>query len=140
MQEIISPISTKLLFQEMNADTFVRTTNKGDNEIYIFDHRNAPNLTKEVGRLREVTFRAAGGGTGKSFDLDIYDMDEEIPYSQLIVWSPEFNEIVGGYRFIKCQDAKIENGIPNLATAHLLNFTTDFLDHYYNNDCNNNYN
>jgi len=131
MQEIISPIAIKLLLQEMNADTFVRKTNKGDNEIYIFDHRNAPNLTKEIGRLREVTFRAAGGGTGKSLDLDAFDLDTDAPYCQLIVWSPEFQEIVGGYRFIKCKDAKIDNGIPNLATAHLLNFSETFLTEYY---------
>ncbi len=131
MQEIISPISTQLLLQEMNAETFVRKTNKGDNEIYIFDHRNAPYLTKEVGRLREVTFRAAGGGTGKSLDLDDFDLDRNAPYSQLIVWSPEFKEIVGGYRFIKCKNANIKNGIPNLATAHLLNFSATFLKDYY---------
>ena len=81
---------------------FVRNTNKAGNEIYILNHHNAPLVMQEIGRLREITFRAGGGGTGKASDIDVYDTREEGYYEQLIVWSPEDREIVGGYRFIDC--------------------------------------
>lgn len=127
MKDTIQPIDISILKKELNSETFVRTTNKGDNEIYIFDHRNAPNLLKEVGRLREVTFRAAGGGTGNELDLDHFDLDEETPYEQLIVWDPQEQEIVGGYRFIKCHNVRMENGEPHLATSHLFQFSDRFI-------------
>jgi hypothetical protein len=133
MQEVIQPIHRDLLKKELNNDTFVRQTNKGDNEIYIFDHRNAPKLLEEVGRLRELTFRAAGGGTGKPLDLDHFDTHPTAPYEQLIVWDPELEEIVGGYRFIHCNTAKISNNEPELATSHLFKFDIKFVDNYYDN-------
>lgn len=86
---------------------FVRKTNKAGNEIYILNHHNAPDVMREIGRLREVSFRHGGGGTGKSLDVDVYDTREEGFYEQLIVYSPEEREIVGGYRFIDC--AKVIN-------------------------------
>lgn len=130
MEKIIDPIALPLIKSELNSETFVRKTNKGDNEIYIFDHRNAPNLLQEVGRLREVTFRAAGGGTGKPIDIDHFDIEPDTPYEQLIVWDPEEEEIVGGYRFIKCDHIKFENNEPLLATSHLFNFSEKFLKDY----------
>ncbi len=133
MQDIIQPIQKELLRKELNSETFVRHTNKGNNEIYIFNHKNAPRLLQEVGRLREVTFRAAGGGTGKPVDIDHFDTHPSAPYEQLIVWDPELEEIVGGYRFIHCKTAKITNGVPELATSHLFNFDSKFLSDYYNN-------
>jgi len=133
MKPISESLDRSLLKKELNNETFVRKTNKGENEIYIFDHRNAPNLMNEVGRLREVTFRAAGGGTGKPLDIDSFDIHPTAPYQQLIVWNPESEKIVGGYRFIKCNDAKINNKVPELATSHLFNFSNEFLEKYYPN-------
>ena len=101
---IIDPIHPKVLKSELNPSTFIRNTRKGGNEIYIVNNHNSPNVLREIGRLREITFRASGGGTGKAIDLDHFDTDE-ICYEQLIVWSPEDEEIIGGYRFIKCQNA-----------------------------------
>ena len=102
MEKIINPIAIELLEKELTPDKLVRTTNFGNNEIYIFSHFDSPNLMQEVGRLREITFRGAGGGTGKSVDIDQYDLADK-PYKQLIVWSPEEREILGGYRFIVCK-------------------------------------
>ena len=102
MQDIISPISKELLKRELTKDKFLRFTRKGDNEIYIVDNWNAPNVVREIGRLREVTFRASGGGTGESIDLDEFDTNEHC-YKQLVLWSPEDEEIIGGYRYIKCK-------------------------------------
>ena len=130
MQEsIIEPIDRSILKEELAKVGCVRTTRKGENEIYIFNQHTAPNLVLEIGRLRELTFRTAGGGTGKSIDLDEYDTNE-ICYNQLIVWSPEDEEIIGGYRFIRCIKAIDENKNIHLSTAHYFDFTENFITNY----------
>ena len=98
---IASPVPLDLIQKELTSDRFVRVTNKGSNEIYVVNHHNSPNIMREIGRLREITFANAGGGTGKSIDIDEYDTSEYC-YEQLIVWAPESKEILGGYRFIDC--------------------------------------
>ena len=97
MKKIIEQIPREILKKELNKDHFIRITRKGNNEIYIIDDKSAPNVIQEIGRLREITFRASGGGTGESVDLDEYDHGP-FAYKQLIVWSPEDEEIIGGYR------------------------------------------
>lgn len=130
MEDIIAPVDKALLKAELTKERFVRLTRKGENEIYIVDQFNAPNVLQEIGRLREVTFRASGGGTGLPVDLDEYDTNERC-YQQLIVWSPEDEEIVGGYRFIKCIDAiNPETGEIHLSTTHYFDFTERFVKDY----------
>ena len=128
MEEIIKAIDKDILLKELNADRFLRTTRKGGNEIYGVNIHNAPNVLQEIGRLREVTFRASGGGTGQSLDLDDYDLSENC-YEQLIVWSPEDQEIIGGYRFILCEKVLDTNPI-ELSTAHYFDFSDDFVNDY----------
>ena len=125
----IDPINRKLIKTELNSKTFIRNTRKGENEIYIVNQHNSPNVLKEIGRLRELTFRASGGGTGNSIDLDHYDTDE-ICYEQLIVWSPEDEEIIGGYRYIKCNNAITKTGDILLSTTHYFDFSSTFIDEY----------
>ncbi len=129
MKKVVDAIDRNLLKAELTNDNFVRTTNNGTNQIYIVTHHDSPNLMYELGRLREITFRAAGGGTGKEIDIDEYDI-AEAPYKQLIVWNPDDQEIVGGYRFIKCCDAPVKNGIVQLATTELFDFSEKFLLNY----------
>ncbi|MCF8363329.1 MAG: GNAT family N-acetyltransferase, partial [Prolixibacteraceae bacterium] len=114
MKEIISKIPTELIDAELTNNKFMRKTNKGGNHIYIITAHDSPNTMKEIGRLREITFRQAGGGTGKDSDIDAYDTSET-PYKQLIVWDPDAKEILGGYRYILCNElGYTENGEPNL--------------------------
>jgi hypothetical protein len=130
MKEIIPPVDKKLLEQELTEDKFIRNTNHKNNEIYILTNSNSPNVIREIGRLREITFRRAGGGTGEDIDIDEYDFSTA-PYKQLIVWDPKEREIVGGYRFIRCGDAiKDSNGEYMLATAHLFKYS-DIFEKYY---------
>ncbi|RLD61201.1 MAG: hemolysin [Bacteroidetes bacterium] len=130
MQKIISPVPTNELLKELTEDKFIRDTNKAKNKIYIFSHHDSPNLMREVARLREITFREAGGGTGNELDIDKFDTCEN-PYKQLIVWDPKAKEIVGGYRFILTIDvAKDENGSPILATSRLFDFSDKFKKDY----------
>jgi hypothetical protein len=130
MQPIIPPVPKDVLASELTRDKFVRHTNYGKNEIYIATYHNAPNVVKEIGRLRELTFRYAGGGTGKPYDLDEFDTCE-VPYKQLIVWSPEDKAIVGSYRFIRCKDAMLKNDILQLATVELFEFSNKFMKDYF---------
>jgi hypothetical protein len=130
MEKIIDPIDKKIIKSELTPEKFIRHTRKGDNEIYIVNNFNAPQVLQEIGRLREITFRASGGGTGKKVDLDEYDLNKYC-YDQLIVWSPEDEEIVGGYRFIRCDKAiDTESGTIHLSTKHYFDFSSKFVDEY----------
>jgi len=130
MEEIIAPMPLEELMAELTPDKMMRKTNKGGNEIYIFSHADSPALMHEIGRLREVTFRAAGGGTGKEQDIDEYDLSD-VPYKQLIVWDPDAREILGGYRYIHCANAANDsNGKIMLATSELFNFSERFCKEY----------
>ena len=129
-QDIIKPIDKALLKSELTPERQLRMTNKSHNEIYIVDAHNAPNVLKEIGRLREMVFREAGGGTGKEMDLDDFDTMDNC-YKQLIVWNPEDEEIIGGYRYILGKDVDIdENGQPILATSHMFHFSEKFMRDY----------
>jgi Acetyltransferase (GNAT) domain len=126
MKPIIPPIDREILKSELTEERFARKTNFGNNNIYILNHHNAPNVMLEIGRLREVSFRLGGGGTGEEVDIDENDTCE-VPYEQLIVWDIEEEEIVGGYRFIRCADAFWDDGTLNLSTAHLFHFSDKFI-------------
>lgn len=130
MEEIIQPIDPELLESELTESKFIRNTNNGHNQIYIFTAHDSPNLMLELGRLREITFRDAGGGTGKSVDIDNFDTDHA-PFHQLIVWNPREKEIVGGYRFIHGKDIPCTpSGCISSATAELFHFTDKFIRDY----------
>ncbi len=129
-QPIISPISKELLKSELTAERQLRMTNKSNNEIYVVTAHQAPNVMKEIGRLREIAFREAGGGTGKDMDIDEFDTCENC-YKQLIVWNPEEEEIIGGYRYLMGTDWEMDaNGQPLLATSHMFHFSEKFLKEY----------
>ncbi|HSM48395.1 MAG TPA: GNAT family N-acetyltransferase [Draconibacterium sp.] len=130
MKNIIEPLSENEIYRELTPDKLLRKTNKGGNEIYVITHHDSPALMHEIGRLREITFRDAGGGTGEETDIDMYDTAES-PYKQLIVWDPDAREILGGYRYILCAEApKDEHGHVQLATSHLFDFSQRFIDEY----------
>ncbi len=129
MQPIIEKIDPALIKAELTPDKLLRHTNKGDNEIYIVDAFNAPNTMREIGRLREIAFRDAGGGTGLDCDIDEFDT-MDTPCRQMIVWNPADSEIIGGYRFILGEDIKIIDGVPQIATSHMFNFSKRFITEY----------
>ena len=122
-QKIINPVDRSLIEHELTEDRFVRDTNKSGNKIYILNHHNAPHTMQEIGRLRELSFREAGGGTGSAVDIDEADTSGRC-YEQLIVYSPEDREIIGGYRFITGKQAKNrDTGKFELSTSHYFDFT-----------------
>ena len=130
METIILPINKELLEKELTDEKFVRDTNNGNNKIYIFSYEDSPHLIKEIGRLREITFRDAGGGTGKSCDIDDYDTSDK-PFKQLIVWNPIDKEIIGGYRFIHGKDLfDSENENIKSPTSKLFHISEKFKKNY----------
>ena len=129
-QEIIQPIAKEILKSELTPARQLRMTNKSHNEIYVITAHNAPNVMKEIGRLREVVFREAGGGTGKDMDIDEFDTCDNC-YKQLIVWNPEAEEIIGGYRYLEGTSWDLdEKGQPILATSHMFHFSDKFIEEY----------
>jgi hypothetical protein len=130
MEPIIAPVSKDLIKSELTPAKKLRDTNKGHNEIYIVNHFDSPNTMREIGRLREEAFRDSGGGSGMSMDIDEFDIMEN-PYQQLIVWDPDAEKIIGGYRYLLGNDIKLdEKGQPVLATAHMFNFSEKFIKEY----------
>lgn len=130
MEEIIAPIDRDLIKAELTPERFLRHTRKGGNDIYIVNCFNAPHTMREIGRLREIAFRHAGGGTGKEVDVDRYDLMDE-PCQQLLVWNPDAGEILGGYRFILGENVRYdESGHPIIATSHMFDFSQKFIDEY----------
>lgn len=125
MQTIIEPVAKQILEQELTGEKLLRKTGKADNQIYVITAADSPNVMREIGRLRELAFRQAGGGTGKELDIDDDDTAEN-GYKQLIVWDPAEKEIVGGYRYIVCRDQYPEH----LSTEHYFTFSQRFRNEY----------
>ncbi len=130
VEKIIEPVPLKALLSELTEDIFVRPTKNGSNHIYIFKGKDKPNLMLELGRLRELTFRAAGGGTGKKVDIDSYD-NGEFGYSQLIVWDPEELKLVGGYRYVCCADTEDTRGNFALSSSEILTYSEELKKQYF---------
>lgn len=129
-QPVIQPVDLELIKSELTPERFLRKTNKGGNEIYVVDAHSCPHTMREIGRLREIAFRCAGGGTGKACDIDEYDTMTP-PCRQLIVWDPDSELILGGYRFIVGDNIKINaDGLPRIATAHMFDFSPKFMKDY----------
>lgn len=130
MQDLLAPIDKAILKKEINGNTFLRYTNFGNVEVHKVNFHKQPNAIMEIGRLRELTFRAAGGGTGLAVDIDENDTNENA-YDQLITWDPDEEEIVAGYRLIRGSDVSVnEAGVHNLSTAHYFNFSEKFIKDY----------
>lgn len=129
-RRIIDAVDPEVIEAELTDQFFLRDTNKAGNKIYVVDAASAPNVMREIGRLREIAFRLAGGGTGKDCDIDRYDTMTP-PCRQLIVWDPESKLILGGYRYICGKDIRLdEDGRPRIATSHMFNFSERFIKDY----------
>ena len=131
MEKVIDPVSVDLLKAELTPDRKLCDTNKSDNEIYVVNCHNAPNVLQEIGRLREIAFRDSGGGTGASVDLDDFDFKDDRLYQQIVIWDPDASAILGGYRYILGTDVNLDaEGQPILASAHLFHFSDEFIQDY----------
>ena len=128
MEQIIPPVETSLLLQELEGH-LLRPSNKADNLIYDITAHECPNVMREIARLREISYRDGGGATGKEMDIDEMDTMER-PYHQLIVWDPQHQQIIGGYRYLFGSEAEIRNGQPYITSAHLFRYSERFIQEY----------
>ncbi|MFZ0593825.1 MAG: GNAT family N-acyltransferase [Bryobacteraceae bacterium] len=122
---IVSPTDPILMEQEIAAlgpDALLDV--QGDNSVYISNANRIPNVVREIGRLRELTFRATGEGTGRSIDLDNFDSY----YLHLFIWNRAYREIVGAYRLGQ-SDLILRNfGRRGFYTSTLFAYKRAFLD------------
>ena len=131
MEKVLDPVSLDLLKAELTPDKKLCNTNKAGNEIYVVDGLDSPNVLLEIGRLREIAFRDSGGGTGLSVDLDEFDTTKDHPYKQIIIWDPDANAIIGGYRFILGPDIRMqEDGQPHITSSHMFHYSDTFIRDY----------
>lgn len=131
MKPIIDPVDKALLKAELTPERLLRKTNRANNELYVVTNEQAPNVVREIGRLREIAFRDGGGGTGEALDIDKFDTDPAYGYRQLVLWDPEVEEIIGGYRFVLCDEAVFDRfGQPHLTSSHMFEFSKKFLQDY----------
>lgn len=131
MKPIIDPVDRALLKAELTPECLLRKTNRADNELYVVTNENAPNVLREIGRLREIAFRDGGGGTGEALDLDKFDTNPAYGYRQLVLWDPEAEEIIGGYRFVLGDEAIFDRfGQPILTSSHMFEFSRKFIENY----------
>ncbi len=131
MKDIIASVPVEAIMDELTADKFFRKTNNGGNEIYVLTAHDSPNTMREIGRLREISFRAAGGGTGLDCDIDVFDTRDDNFFFQLIVWNPVDRVIVGGYRFLLCDHLPVDaNGQVDTPTSELFHYSEKFVNEY----------
>lgn len=131
MNTIIDPVPVSAILEELTQERFFRKTNNAGNELYILSAHDSPNVMREIGRLREISFRDAGGGTGLDCDIDVFDTREENFFWQLIVWNPVDQAIVGGYRFLLCDKLPVdENGQVDTPTSELFLYSERFVKDY----------
>lgn len=131
MELIPAQLPIDQIIAELTKERLLRTTNNGNNEVYVFDNNSSPILMQEVGRVREITFRHAGGGTGHGLDIDSFDLAPVDPQKQLIVWDPENKALVGGYRFYFPPKGCVDCDITRLASSSYFHFSDKFLNKYY---------
>jgi hypothetical protein len=130
MKKIIDAIDRSILKKELSRDKLIRETVKNNNQIFSVTAHDSPNVMLEIGRLREISYRETNSGTGKDCDIDALDR-ADIPYHQLIVWDPKREDIIGGYRYIICRDAPVDqNNTPSIGTARLFRFSDKFKQDY----------
>ena len=129
---IIPPVPREQIRAELKHKHFLRMTNCGNKEIYITTAHLSPSIMREIGRLRELSFALEGGGTGKDCDIDEFDiLPEPYCFKQLFVWSPEDEEIVGGYRFIHGSNMLLrDDGTFATPTAELFQYSEEFRNNY----------
>jgi len=130
MEPLGGPVPAEEISAELSRIGMLRRTNNANNEVYLFDHRDSPLLMHELGRIRELTFRHAGGGTGKAIDLDEYDLDPDLPQKQLVIWDPDNREIVGGYRFIFPSHKEKHFSVDRYASSSYFTFSDRFIKKY----------
>ena len=128
-QPLIEAPDTNSLDDEINSlPSEQKLLSSGEFDVLVFTSEQGPTLLREIGRLRELTFRQAGEGTGQSIDLDRFDDH----YSHLLLWNRDKQELVGSYRIGQIDQLLAKNGADGLYTSTLFDFKPQLLDKLQN--------
>ncbi len=118
---IIHPVDYKIIKNEL-ANSILLGTTADEKMIYCISYPEGKNTIKEIARLREITFRKVGEGTGNKFDFDKYDKY----YKHIVLWSKNDEEIIGSYRLGLCKEIIEEVGYEGLYNSEEFTFTNEF--------------
>lgn len=119
---VIQPVDKQKIKMQLNNSEFIGQTTDGK-KIYLVNYNNGQDVVREIARLREITFRKVGEGTGRSKDFDSYDKH----YKHLVLWDDDNLEIVGAYRFAFGQEVLTNIGVQGFYTSSLFDFSEDFV-------------
>lgn len=122
IENVIHPAMSKLIRKELQQSQLIGSTDDGK-QIYLFDYHSNSSVVREIGRLRELSFRAVREGTGNALDIDAYDRY----YRHLILWDEDELEIVGAYRIGETAKIMQEKGLAGLYTHSLFEFDDGML-------------
>jgi len=127
IENIIHPVKTKLIRKELKDSKLIGKTLDGKH-IYLFDYIPNSSVMREIGRLRELSFRQIQEGTGNALDVDSYDRY----YRHLILWDEDELEIIGSYRIGEAGEILSEYGERGLYTNSLFKFDKALLPYLEN--------
>ncbi|NOH94078.1 lysophospholipid acyltransferase family protein [Vibrio sp. AIC-3] len=123
--QVIAPIPPEVLSIEIDSlPEEMKLLEQGNFEVYCTPSQSIPNLMREIGRVREESFREVGEGSGLACDLDEYDLY----YHQLFVWNKTKAELVGAYRLGMVDKLIAEHGLDQLYSRSLFNYNQEFID------------
>ena len=125
-KNIIHPVPRKFIKRELLNSELIGETLDGK-KIYLCEYHTAPNTMNEIARLREITFRKVGEGTGNKSDIDRFDRI----YKHIIVWDENDLEVVGSYRLGIGKEIMDEIGIKGFYTSTLFKFSEDYVNKYF---------
>jgi putative hemolysin len=116
---VVAPVDPGILADEIAAlGPEGRLVQADELEVFIARARAIPNVLREIGRLREITFREVGEGTGRAIDLDAYDP----AYLHMFIWSRGLRQIIGAYRLGPTDELLAAGGVSALYTASLFRY------------------
>lgn len=120
-QTVIPPVDPKLLKKELSQSQILGTSGE-QKKLFCIVQKEAPHVITEIGRLRELTFRKVGEGTGKKIDVDEFDRF----YHHIVLWDEEREQIIGSYRLGLCRQVLAEQGLQGLYIASLFHLSPSF--------------
>ncbi|MDO5104505.1 lysophospholipid acyltransferase family protein [Capnocytophaga sp.] len=125
-EEIIEPVGAELVENEIKliTDKGFRLLKNNNYEVFLAPYCEIPNIMKEIGRLREVTFREVGEGTNASIDLDNFDEY----YHHLFLWDSDNKKVAGAYRMGLGAEIFPKHGIDGFYTHSLFRFEPELHD------------
>lgn len=122
-EPIIAPVAIALLEQELAKLSDYKLLDQGEFSVYCAPTKQIPHMMREIGRVREESFRQVGEGSGRSCDIDQFDPH----YHQLFVWHNHQRELVGAYRLGLVDQLVEQGGVDALYSSSLFQYDQSFL-------------